>query len=583
MRLTAIELENFKGIGNRCQRIELAPITLLFGPNSAGKSTVLHALHYAREIIERRNINAGTTLAGGNLNLGGFRNIVHARDLTRPIRIRLEAQLPHADADDAFRLNRLGFDPFTQGSIISTFGRSSLQYLAYFAGEFVSGGPTVSLIDIQSTSIELEVRWDERRQEPYVSRYVVEMNGEPFCELTAQEFSTTARLQAFNFEHPLLREVEVSDDGERASLSENPSPLTDLIRRYSRLAVTEGKDRELPDSALSVNVGGTFGALPTAQDELHFDLTDPIDSPDARDMHEAVDPNEEADKRMLEQLLPEILCAPLETFRRLLFTSTYIGPLRDVPPRGFQPQLVTDDARWANGLAAWDAILSAGQRESRLLDNLNSWLSEQDRLDSGYSFEVKEYRRIDKDSDLARLAARASIEESSDEFLTELNRLDWISDVVLRDERTGIDVLPCEIGVGLSQLVPIVALPFKRTGLFSIEQPELHVHPRIQVRLGDLFISTMTPAHDDQPICNTWLVETHSEHILLRLKRRLRETSEGEQPDWVPALRPDDIAIYFVEMDEDGSRFSKIGVDEEGEFTDVWPKGFFGERREELI
>ena len=53
MRLTAIELENFKGVGER-QRIPIAPITLLFGPNSAGKSTVLQALHYLREIIDRK-------------------------------------------------------------------------------------------------------------------------------------------------------------------------------------------------------------------------------------------------------------------------------------------------------------------------------------------------------------------------------------------------------------------------------------------------------------------------------------------------------------------------------------------------
>ena len=50
MRLTRIEIENFKGIGKR-QIIDLRPITLLFGPNSAGKSTVLHALHYAAEIF----------------------------------------------------------------------------------------------------------------------------------------------------------------------------------------------------------------------------------------------------------------------------------------------------------------------------------------------------------------------------------------------------------------------------------------------------------------------------------------------------------------------------------------------------
>ena len=52
MKLIRVEIENFKGIGAR-QTIELRPITLLFGANSAGKSTVLQALHYLREILER--------------------------------------------------------------------------------------------------------------------------------------------------------------------------------------------------------------------------------------------------------------------------------------------------------------------------------------------------------------------------------------------------------------------------------------------------------------------------------------------------------------------------------------------------
>ena len=52
MRLTRMEIANFKGIGSR-QGIELRPITLLFGPNSVGKSTILQALHFLREILER--------------------------------------------------------------------------------------------------------------------------------------------------------------------------------------------------------------------------------------------------------------------------------------------------------------------------------------------------------------------------------------------------------------------------------------------------------------------------------------------------------------------------------------------------
>ncbi len=76
MRLNRIEIENFKGIGKR-QVIELRPITLLFGPNSAGKSTVLQALHYLREILERGNIDPDVTIAGGLIDLGGFATLVH--------------------------------------------------------------------------------------------------------------------------------------------------------------------------------------------------------------------------------------------------------------------------------------------------------------------------------------------------------------------------------------------------------------------------------------------------------------------------------------------------------------------------
>ena len=58
--ITAIEIENFKAIGERV-RVELKPLTLLFGPNSAGKSTILQAIHYAHEIFERHNLDPHRT------------------------------------------------------------------------------------------------------------------------------------------------------------------------------------------------------------------------------------------------------------------------------------------------------------------------------------------------------------------------------------------------------------------------------------------------------------------------------------------------------------------------------------------
>jgi len=60
--ITNISIENFKGIRDRVS-LELKPITLLFGPNSAGKSTIFQALQYAREVLERHNLDPDQTIS----------------------------------------------------------------------------------------------------------------------------------------------------------------------------------------------------------------------------------------------------------------------------------------------------------------------------------------------------------------------------------------------------------------------------------------------------------------------------------------------------------------------------------------
>ncbi|MEA3544437.1 MAG: AAA family ATPase [Thermodesulfobacteriota bacterium] len=97
MSITAITIENFKGIKDPV-RVEFKPITLLFGPNSAGKSTVIQALHYAREIFERHNLNPDRTILGGStIDLGGFKSMVHKHDTSLPIRLKLELNLSNED------------------------------------------------------------------------------------------------------------------------------------------------------------------------------------------------------------------------------------------------------------------------------------------------------------------------------------------------------------------------------------------------------------------------------------------------------------------------------------------------------
>ena len=97
--ITKITIENFKGISSPVS-IELKPITLLFGSNSAGKSTIFHALLYAYEVFVNRNFSPDrTTLGGDSIDLGGFETFVHQHELDRSIRLAFELNMSSVQLD----------------------------------------------------------------------------------------------------------------------------------------------------------------------------------------------------------------------------------------------------------------------------------------------------------------------------------------------------------------------------------------------------------------------------------------------------------------------------------------------------
>ena len=144
--------------------------------------------------------------------------------------------------------------------------------------------------------------------------------------------------------------------------------------------------------------------------------------------------------------------------------------------------------------------------------------------------------------------------------------------------RTGVPVRTFDVGVGISQMLPVVvaALDPGRPEITAIEQPELHVHPALQVELGDLFAEQAADGR-------VFVIETHSEHLMLRLLRRIEETGSNELPGGKPALKPDQVSVVYVEQLDDEVRATRLRVDETGEFIDRWPQGFFDERTDELF
>jgi hypothetical protein len=559
-----IEIENFKGIGDR-QTIELKPITLLFGPNSAGKSTILQALHYVREILERANIDPDVTIAGGLIDLGGFATLVHNHELGRTVRLKFSLDLSDEPGAEGLPLNlgsSLGEPEFSELPVRYLVGQSE-EYKEFALA--------------QQAGLEIEVAWSELERAPYVSRFAVELDNAPVAAIVSPPQSGRAQLTEFNFSHPLLQRALLPDEAADRQAEPIPpsSPLKDEIWSLAREAAADRLTEDTPDDELRIAVGTVGGALPNLDQELRLDIRDP-------DVKKAE--LEERTPRVngLRRLLSEMILGPARLIRDHLSEMTYIGPLREIPARSYRPQVTPDEARWASGLAAWDLLYS--DRKGELMEEVNQWLSGEGRLRTGHRLERTEFKEISVPSVFHQLFDRGITEDDIGELQELYASLPSRTEIALRDFQKGVAVAPSDVGVGISQMVPVVVASLRQQdGILAIEQPELHIHPAIQVGLGDLFIRAVRPDPEGWMASKSLLVETHSEHIMLRLLRRVREQTANELPPGVEGLSPNDLSVIYVEGDGQGVRFRPLEVDSDGEFRDEWPHGFFEERAKELF
>lgn len=569
--LTSLEIENFKGIGAR-QRIDLAPLTLLFGANSAGKSSILQALLYLHELIERGAADVDRTELGGSaLELGGFARLVHKHETERAIVLRAEFGTPGG---------------------LERFGRDLTDF------------PFPDLDDeVDDAWLELTIRVLETTnfRGPIVERAVFGVNGDPE-PLVWLEVGATLRegepLHArVNMGHPLLAEAR----GERQRMLVSHWEYTDIAEAWQQISIPEdvlhraleaegdgygggsgagaglgdgtgfGDGRLLPVFAIA---RGRRSALPAPGESLRVVVAGDLEGDKEELVSLGTKPQSEELKRQIEALhssitLREQAAREVRTFLEMVVLGTtsqlasflrdaqYIGPLRTIPPRGFLYERAGRITSWTDGLAAWDLLLAD---RLTLVERTNDWLR---KLGAGCKVVVQQLFQGSVD---AEELANGHVDKT-------VRRL-------LLDTGAASFVLPSEVGAGISQLIPVIVAAIEgRGGLTLVEQPELHVHPAVQVGLGDLLLDGARREGQRR----VTFVETHSEHLLLRVMRRMRETHEGTVPDGVRRVEPADVSVVLVEKDGERSITRKMPLNERGELVKAWPGGFFEEGLREVL
>lgn len=597
MPITAITIENFKGIEGPV-RIDLKPITLLFGPNSAGKSTVLHALQYAYEIFCNRNFSPDRTEVGGEqIDLGGFSKFVHKHDLSREVSLTL-----HFSSDDEI--------PDYGTSILDSFLEESVDDKKLWDASIER------ISEIKDGWVKVSTKWSHDSNKAFLSHYSVGLNDELFAQASVSSPDARPVLDFLGTTHLLLSYGNDPDlDGEFAERqSKRKGGLQDadvlalgasflfpqlrpMLGMYAGARFLEEATRkeELPEKEVEKKLKSILPLLTDNADVFFNDSIGTGALPSWGQSLPLVLPSSEDEEvtevqKILNVLfLSSLIVGPGELIRDLLLKTRYLGPIREIPQRHFTPQITKDFKRVASGLAAWDLLGT----EQALRESVNEWLD--DELDIQYLVEVRDATPIDKEifyPNLKDVMQDMDLDEWSLEQVAEklFDRHDQRTEVVLYDEMNEVDVDACDVGVGISQVLPVITEVLNSRGgrLLTIEQPELHIHPKLQVELADLFISQIKSTDDDGEITGRnpdccFLIETHSEHIMLRLMKRMRQTAEGESEGECLELTDEQLAVHYVQSTDDGTELVHLELNDAGEFLVPWPEGFFDERAKELF
>jgi len=232
-------------------------------------------------------------------------------------------------------------------------------------------------------------------------------------------------------------------------------------------------------------------------------------------------------------------------FERHFQNLHYLGPLREYPQREY---------RWGG-----ERPTNVGLKGERAISALLAGKSE--KVYDGY--------RKSKGNRLETRIAQWLVDlDLASSFLVEPIDDSTLYRVLLKRTDNSPETLITDMGIGVSQVLPVLVLCYyvPEGSTIILEQPELHLHPSVQAGLADVFIDVIK--HRNVQI----LLESHSEHLLKRLQRRIAEES----------YQSDDAALYFCEMRNGESKLTSLELDMFGEIRN-WPDDFFGDLLGEMV
>lgn len=610
-------IENFKSFYGKAE-FEFSPITVLAGANSSGKSTLIQGLLLAKQTIQHGAAQRSVALNGPILRLGRFDDIHNVKSedshfgfggtLSDGSELENFVIVPHWIQ----RNNPQQSDIPEEMTLYSTFHVTSESD----TDEIPRLYPSLKSCQVTFFSEEEDFDFDPEDED---TPHFTIVNHK---ELKFEASSISPRMKLSNsgvknhprsYEELLTYDVMDIDEGTKSTTLSLPSShilgcgarqffpgqiavsydrsiwkaesIARSIIRYPRRSPSGFHDEAIPDQVIESIKGKVREAgerIQLRDDFLPARPGQPYQLGEVLGALRRVSRGPSSARRGLvgsyvdmDQLHPTIVDALLanfesetsitahdpeefqavETHFRNFFTNEvkYLGPLRD-EPKPLYP---------LESLANTTDVGFKGEHTAAVLD-LN-----RDRLVTTINigrFENKgEFQGVNARLSMAVSGWLSYLGVAEKVLTTDRGKIGHELQVNTAETNKSHDLT--NVGVGVSQVLPIVvmALLGEKGSLLIFEQPELHLHPKIQARLGDFFLAMSL-------LGKQCIVETHSEYLIERLRRRIAEDDSDRYAQLV--------SVYFFEMEDGQTKYSEVEINEYGAILE-WPGDFFDQAADE--
>jgi AAA15 family ATPase/GTPase len=504
--ISELLVSNFKGFSGT-HKVKLAPLTLIYGANSSGKSSLIKALGAINQSTPTsqfetlRSTGMKFNFYGQPIDLGGFKNSVFKQDSSKNLSLGLKLQF-------RYRPN----SRLVLGMV------DNFEYLVNFKWNERNKDSQIFSINVKINLNDGETIDLYFKKTPYAKNSDSDIGlGDSHLELTLDEDDAEVLAKYIMS----VAEFQLSSSANNSRANRSAFSRERIIEEYKEIL-----NRDVDD--IKAELLRSHSENPALYKVNGFLLSPVLDRESfARDRRDGV-------YNFVQELITEVR----QTTRVEIAGISYIGPMRYLPER-MEQDIPNDNYR---NISDGSDLVSTLANNDDLITEVNEWL---DKLSIPYEINIGKIALQDK--------------PSFGKYRT----------LILLDRRTKTTLSAKDIGFGVSQILPIIMSCLqKNKSCILIEQPELHIHPKLQLEIAELFVSSIKQTRPKQLI-----IETHSENLILRLIKKIRE---GQ-------LSSDEVSVIYVGSENDtGSWIKDITILPSGELSEEWPGGFFTERLNEL-